>query len=218
MDKLRLSRRLPGVALGLVISSWFGAAQEAPKGKLGLFTASVDIGVTQPGATSFDPATKSYRMSGGGADLWGTADEFSFTWRRISGNGSLAADLAFEKPLSYPISKGVLMFRQSLAPGSVYADVALHADGHITLQYRSVEGGETKDVTLPEHGPARIQVVRKGDQFTAYPVMADGRLGTPASITIPMRNPVYVGLGVGSHNVNALQTVTFSDVTLVGGQ
>lgn len=221
MNDVRRGFGLRGVVVlgaGLVFSPWFGVAQEAPAGRLGLFTASNDIGVTQPGATSFDPATQTYRMSGGGGDLWGTADEFSFTWRRFSGDGSLAATTEFVKPLSYPISKGVLMFRQSLDPGAVYADAAIHADGHITLQYRTVEGGETKDVTLPEHGPSRIRIERKGDVFTVYAVMADGKLGTPASITIPMRDPVYVGLGVGSHNVNALQTMVFSKVQFTGGQ
>jgi hypothetical protein len=202
---------------GLAIAPWLGAAQESPGKGLGLFTASSDIGVTQPGATTFDPSTGNYRMSGGGVDIWGTADAFSYTWRRFSGDGSLTADVAFTKPLSYPISKGVLMFRQSLAPGAAYADVAIHGDGHITLQYRATEGGETKDVTLPEHGPVRIRVERKGDVFTAYAVLADGRLGTPASITVPMHDPILVGIGVGSHNVNALQTMTFSDLKLVGG-
>src|SRR5579875_1621064 len=101
---------------------------------LGIFTAASDIGATQPGSTVFDPSTKTYRMSGGGADLWGTADAFSFTWMPFTGDGSLAADVAFTKPLAYPISKGVLMFRQNLDPGAIYADVAIHGDGHITLQ------------------------------------------------------------------------------------
>jgi hypothetical protein len=34
------------------------------------------------------------------------------------------------------------------------------------------------------------------------------------SISIVMRGPLYVGLGVCSHNVDALQNVTFTDVQL----
>ena len=195
-----------------------GSAQSGDAKPVGIFQGSSDIGATQPGQTSFGPAPKGYRMSGGGADIWGTADAFSYTWRRMSGDGSLAATVSFEQPLAYRISKGVLMFRQSLDPGAAYADVAIHADGHITLQYRLTQGGETKDVTLPEHGPTRVRVERKGDVFTAAAVFADGHLGTPASITIPMRDPVYVGLGVGSHNAQALQVVDFSGVTLAGAR
>lgn len=191
-------------------------AQSAGTAAVGMFSGSSDIGATQPGASSFDPATKSYRLSGGGADLWGPADAFRFTWLQMPGDGSLTADVTFTKPLAYPISKGVLMFRQSLDPGAPYADVAIHGDGHITLQYRATDGGETKDSTLPEHGPTRIRIERKGDVFTAYAVFPDGHLGQPASTTVALHGPVYVGLGVGSHNVNALQTVTFSHVELQG--
>ncbi len=207
---------LSGVTLVPGVDGAQAGMQNGPFKQVGMFEGSSDIGVTQPGQTSLDPASQSYRISGGGVDIWGTADAFSYTWRPMSGNGSLTATVAFERPLAYPISKGVLMFRQSLDPGAAYADVAIHADGHITLQYRLTQGGETKDVTLPEHGPTRVRVERKGDAFTAMAVFADGRLGTPASITLPMHEPVYVGLGVGSHNEHALQTVVFSDLRFAG--
>ena len=203
---------LAGVTLVPVVGGAQAGIQNGLFKQVGMFEGSSNIGVTQPGQTSLDPATQSYRISGGGVDIWGTADAFSYTWRPMSGNGSLTATVAFERPVAYPISKGVLMFRQSLDPGAAYADVAIHADGHITLQYRLTQGGETKDVTLPEHGPTRVRVERRGNVFTAMAVFANGRLGTPASITLPLHEPVYVGLGVGSHNEHALQTVVFSDV------
>ena len=201
------------VAAAVTIPAYSGAQQNERR-TLGIFTASSDIGVTQPGSTVFDPNTKSYRMSGGGADIWGTADAFSFTWLPITGDATLTADIAFTKPLAYPISKAVLMIRQNIDPGAAYADVAIHGDGHITLQYRSTYGGETKDTVLPAHGPTRSRIVRKGKTFTAYAVSADGHVGTPSSIDIPLQDPVYIGIGVGSHNAKALQTVTFSNVQL----
>ena len=201
---------LAGAMLVPVLSS----AQSRTAGPPDLFPRSTDVGATQPGQTRFDPLTNSYRISGGGADIWGTADAFRYAWRRTSGDGSLTSGVDFAKPYAYPISKGVLMFRQSLDPAAAYADVAIHADGHITLQYRAVQGGETRDVVLPEHGPTRVRIERKGDVFTATAVMPDGSLGTPASFTVHMQDPVYVGLGVGSHNEHALQTVIFSDARL----
>lgn len=208
--------RVAGWVAAGVLASAGGVIAQQHAAAVGIFRGSSDIGTAQAGATTFDPATQSYRMSGGGSDIWGTADEFSFTWVKFSGDGSLSADVSLERPLTYPISKAVLMFRQSLAPGAAYADVAIHGDGHATLQWRATEGGETKDTTLPEHAPVRIRIERKGDRFTAYAVFADGHLGAPASVTVPLRDPVYVGLGVGSHNVNALQTAVFSKVKLEG--
>ncbi len=188
----------------------------------GIFEGSDDIGHAQIGSTLYNPAKASYEIRGGGNDVWGTADDFRFTWTRLSGDGSLAADLHVDAPVTYRLSKGMLMFRQSLDPGSPYADIAIHADGHITLQYRLTQGGETKDVTLPEHNVRHLRIVRHGDVFTVYAQSGNSatsgnstRTAAP-SISIPMHDPVYVGLGVCSHNTDDLQTVTFSKVKVEG--
>lgn len=178
----------------------------------GIFRASSDIGSAQHGFTVYNAAAGSYQVMGGGNDVWGTADDFRFVWTQVSGDGSLAADLHIDAPTTYRISKGMLMFRQSLDPGSPYADIAIHADGHITLQYRLTEGGETRDVTLPEHNAPHLRIVRRGNLFTVY-AGAGSRKASP-SVTVPMQGPVYVGLGVCSHNVDALQSVTFTRVEL----
>lgn len=212
------ARFLSASLLGGLAAASMSAGQQHTTEPLGLFRGFSDIGATRPGSTSFDPRTKTYRMSGGGTDIWGKADEFSFTWVRVSGDGSLMADVTFAQPLAYPISKAVLMIRQGLSAEAAYADVAIHADGHITLQYRDSAAEETKDTTLPEHGPTGIRLVRKGNTFTASAVFADGHLGAPASTTVAMQDPVYVGIGVGSHNAHALQTVTFSHVSMQGFQ
>ncbi len=185
----------------------------------GIFQGSDDIGHAQPGTTRYDPGNASYEVRGGGNDVWAAADDFRFTWTRTSSeNASLSADVHVDAPVTYRLSKGMLMFRQSLDPGSPYADIAIHADGHITLQYRLVQGGETKDVTLPEHNVPHLTVVRHGDTITAYAQNATGsRTASPPSITVPMHGEIYVGLGVCSHNTDALQTVTFSKVVLKGG-
>ena len=182
----------------------------------GIFQGSNDIGHTQLGSSLYNSGQASYEIRGGGADVWGTADDFRFTWTKISGDGLLAADLHVNAPVTYRLAKGMLMFRQSLDPGSPYADVAIHADGHITLQYRLTQSGETKDVVLPEHNAPRLRIVRHGDVFTAYAESGKSQRSGAPSITIPMRGPVYVGLGVCSHNTDDLQTVIFSRVKLEG--
>ena len=189
------------------------AQQSAHPAAQGDFLGSTDIGSAQPGFTEYDPLRGTYRLGGGGADVWGTADSFRFTWTRLAGDLSLAADLHVDAPVTFRLAKGMLMFRQSLDPGSPYADIAIHADGHITLQYRLTEGGETKDVTLPEHNAVRLRLVRRGDRIFAYAGEGKGS-AKPPSITLAMPNLVYVGLGVCSHNTDALQSVTFRNVTL----
>ncbi len=175
----------------------------------------VDIGAAQPGSTTFDPKTGSYRLSGGGQDVWGTADDFRFTWIKFTGDGSITADVQVAQPPTHAKAKGMLMFRQSLDPGSPYADVALHGDGHIDLQWRTSAGGDTRDTDLPAHGTIRLRLVRKGDQFTASAIPATGGAEPqPLSMNIPMQGPVYLGIGVCSHSTTQLQDVTFSNLTI----
>src|SRR5258708_27560310 len=50
---------------------------------LGQFESSSDVGVTpQKGKAGYDAATGEYRVTGGGANIWGTADAFQFAWKR----------------------------------------------------------------------------------------------------------------------------------------
>lgn len=185
-------------------------AQHQPR-----FEGSTDIGHPQQGASVFQAATGAYRVSGGGQDVWGAADDFRFTWVRFSGDGSITADVQVAQPATHAKAKGMLMFRQSLDPGSPYADIALHGDGHIDLQWRATPSGETKDADLPEHNTVRLRIERRGDRFTAYTITPGERqTADPLSISIPMQDPVYVGIGVCSHNTSALQTVTFSNIEL----
>ena len=188
-----------------------GAQAEA---SLGLFQGSVDIGHAQTGSSHYDAGQQLYTVSGGGADVWGAADDFRFVWTKMSGDAALTADVQVGQPSTHANAKGMLMMRQSLDPGSPYADIAIHGDGHITLQYRLTQGGETKDTNLPEHGATRLRIEHTGDVYTASVSTATSDTGARPKITIAMKGPAYVGLGVCSHSLTALQTVTFSHVQL----
>ena len=144
--------------------------------------------------------------------MWGAADDFHFSWVRVSGDATLTADIQFPWGSKAPLEKAVLIFRQSLDPASAYADNAIHADGHITLQYRATAGGKTADVTAAEHGSTRLRIERSGNRFTAYTGSADGKLTAFSDITIAMEDPVYVGIGVSAHDAERLTTVSFSNV------
>ena len=201
-------------ALGLALPGR-GVAQPPARKGLGIFEAATDIGATRPGATLYDPATASYRVTGGGADLWGAADQFHFTWLKLSGDATLSSDIHFAPGTADPTAKAILIFRQSLDPDSPYADAAIHADGHITLQYRATPGGKTEDTTSSRHGSARLGIVRSGDKFTLIAGAEEAHLEPdPAPATVVLHDPVYVGIGVCAHNAGHLETATFSNVKL----
>jgi TolB protein len=198
-------------ALILALASAMLISAQSSHGPL---NGSSDIGKTRPGASLYDAAAKSYRVTGGGADMWFASDDFHLTWVKLSGNVTITADVAFTPQPAQPLAKAVLIVRQSLDPASAYADVAIHADGHITLQWREKSGDPTKDLTAPEHKSVTLRLERKGDVFTAYAQKLDGSMDAFASYTVPMTGEVYVGLGVCPHDTDGLATATFSNVKI----
>jgi regulation of enolase protein 1 (concanavalin A-like superfamily) len=189
-------------------------AQQHPSGSRGIFEGSSDVGKTKTGSMVYEPAGNVYGVTGGGADMWGAADAFHFSWVRLSGDATLTADIQFPWGSKAPLEKAVLIVRRSLDPASAYADVAIHADGHITLQYRATAGGKTADVTAAEHGSTRLRIERSGNRFTAYTRSADGKLTAFSNTTVAMEDPVYVGIGVCAHDAEGLTTVSFSNVSI----
>ncbi|MEO7143637.1 MAG: hypothetical protein ABI165_09070 [Bryobacteraceae bacterium] len=182
---------------------------------VGIFEDHADIGVTpQKGSTEFNPATGEYRVTGGGANVWAKTDAFQFAWKRIAGDVTVTADVHFAGAGAMPHRKAMLMVRQSLDPDSPYADAALHGVGLTSLQYRASAGAITQEIQSKLNGPVRIRIVRRGNQFTLYAGAPGGELTSTGPATVTLEGPVYVGIGVCSHNANVLETAILSNVTI----
>uniref|UniRef100_Q01PG9 Periplasmic component of the Tol biopolymer transport system-like protein n=1 Tax=Solibacter usitatus (strain Ellin6076) TaxID=234267 RepID=Q01PG9_SOLUE len=181
----------------------------------GLFESHGDLGVTpKAGAVEFSEAPAEYRITGGGANIWGTEDAMQFVWKRLSGDVTLTADVHFVGTGTNPHRKGVLMLRQDLTPGSAYADVALHGDGLTSLQFRPAAGAATQETRGTMTMPLRLRIERRGSRITAFAGKAGEELAAIGTQTLALTDPVYAGLGVSSHDVNVLETAVFSNVTL----
>src|SRR4051794_37780875 len=74
------------------------------------------------GSVQFNSATREYTVTGGGSNTWFSGDAFYFSWKKVSGDISLAADIAFQGNGGDPHRKACLIVRQSLEPDSPYAD------------------------------------------------------------------------------------------------
>src|SRR5688500_3843703 len=63
---------------------------------LGVFEGQSDIGAALvEGRAAYDPATKRYMIHSAGYNVWYTRDEFRFLWKKMSGDVSLAATIAY---------------------------------------------------------------------------------------------------------------------------
>jgi TolB protein len=182
---------------------------------LGLFQNHTDVGsVLHPGAVVYDPAKHSYTINGSGENMWFAVDAFQFVWKKLSGDVTLSADISFLTKTGNEHKKAVLILRQSLDADSVYADVALHASGLTSLQYRDEKGAVTREIQSNLSAPKRLRIAKRGD-YVYMALASDGEI-KPAGgwLRIPIHGEFYVGLGVCSHDKDVVEQAVFSNVEL----
>jgi TolB protein len=191
------------------------APAQQPATPLGIFEAHSDVGITpKPGSATYDPATAEYRVTGGGANMWAGVDAFHFVWKKVNGDFDLSALVNLVGAGAEDHRKAALVVRQSLDPNSAYADVAVHGDGLTALQFRPVAGAETAEVRSPVSAPGSVLLSRRGAQLTMSAGAAARPFVPSGPVTIEFTGPVYVGLGVSSHDAKVLETAVFSKVVL----
>jgi len=184
---------------------------------LGQFENQSDVGeVKRPGSAEFDAAKRQYRVTGSGANIWGKQDAFHFVWRKVRGDLTMAADVRFIGQGKNAHRKACLMVRQDLEADAPYADVAVHGDGLISLQYRPTRGGPTLEVKSPVKNPATVRLERRGDRFTLCVARQGEPLHAVGAVTVVLENPAYAGLAVGSHEPEISETAIFSNVVYSG--
>jgi len=185
------------------------------QGKVGIFDDHADVGtVLARGSVDYDGAQKTYTIAGSGENMWLAQDAFQFVWKKISGNVTLTADISFLTKTGNEHKKAVLMLRQSLDADSVYADVALHASGLTSLQFRDEKGAITRQIQSHLSAPRRLRIVKRGDYV--YMALGDDGELQPAGgwLRIPLPGSFYVGLGVCSHDKDVTEKAVFSNVEL----
>ncbi len=189
---------------------------------VGIFQGQSDIGAAVvPGSASYDAGTQQYTIHSAGYNIWYTRDEFRFLWKKMSGDVSLAADVAFPDPNGYGDRKAVLVIRQNLDDDSKEAMIGEHGVGMIHLAYRPEKGAMIKDEQYRFGGglagvhARRIGIEKRGDAFAIF-VSLEGepmhQFGPP--VNLHFDEPFYVGVGFCSHQPDKSDTAVLSDVVL----
>jgi len=199
---------------------------------IGIFDGQSDIGgPILPGSGSYDAATGKYTIHSAGYNIWYMRDEFRYLWKRMTGDVSLAADIAFPDPKGYDDRKAVLVIRQNLDDDAKEAIVALHGAGMVHLAQRPEKGLRVKDMEYRIGGrglpggespdslvtvtPRRIGIEKRGDAIALF-VSLEGepmhQFGPP--IELHFDGPFYVGIGFCSHVPDKADTAELSNVVL----
>src|SRR5205823_1399239 len=197
------------------VATYCAAAQSAA-GPVGVFEGRGDVGaVLHAGSVEYDGANHAYTVSGSGENMWSVADAFQYVWKKVSGDVTLTAEISFLSKSGNEHKKAVLILRQTLDGDSVYADVALHASGLTSLQFRDEKGAVTHEIQSNISAPKRLRIAKRGD-YVYMALAADGGESQVAGgwLRIPLPGPFYVGLGVCSHDKDASEQAVFSKVEL----
>ncbi|MEO8127655.1 MAG: hypothetical protein ABI822_11225, partial [Bryobacteraceae bacterium] len=183
----------------------------------GIFENQSDVGtVLHAGTADYDASAKSYTLTGSGENMWAAKDGFHFLWKKVSGDVTLTADVAFVGTGGEAHRKVVLIFRQSLDEGSPYVDAAIHGDGLTSLQARDEKDSATHEVQANVSAPKRIRLTKRGTEFYMSIPGPDGEMHlSGGSFKIKFDEPFYVGLGVCAHNKDNVEKAVFSNVELV---
>jgi hypothetical protein len=191
-----------------------------------ILTQHQDIGTSgDPGVTGNATfANNTYSVTGGGSDVWNTADHFQYLYRPLVGDGEIVARVVTEG-FADPSTKAGVMIRETLSADSKNAftlEFPQQGRNAPTFQWRPTTGAATQ-----EHGPAPnasppiwVRVVRVNNDFSGYYAHDNGDgthgpwtlLGTETFVMSPA---AYFGLAVTSHSNGTTITATFDNLQIL---
>ncbi len=160
-------------------------------------------------------------MSGIGADIWGTADEFRYAYKNLSGDGSITVRVD-SIVLSNEWAKAGVMIRETLEPGSKHAFAAATptAAHGVSFQRRPIAGQDSANTDVADiELPHWVKLTRTGNLFTMQQ-SADGVTWVDVTPTDPvqiqMNANVLIGLAVTSHDAAIVTAAEMSNVSTTG--
>lgn len=182
---------------------------------VGVFENNVDIGsVKHKGTTIYDSESQSYTLSGSGLNMWFGQDEFQYAYKSIQGDFILRARVDFLGGGVDPHRKVGWTVRNNLHSDSPHVNATVHGDGLTSLQFRREKGLDTEEKISEDKSPDIIQLERRGNTY----IMSTAKFGEPftsVKLDIELRNEVFVGIYVCSHNPDVIEKAVYKNVRII---
>lgn len=202
-------------AAGLSEYSPTASATTLPGTPTGLSLTGVDVGPSRPaGSTRELVAGRDYDITGGGADIYGTTDEFHFAHRQHIGDFDVKVRIQSLTQTNV-FAKAGIMARAGLGANAAnVAAILMPGDRGYRFQSRPTDGAVT-DVrssnSIPAVANAWVRLRRQGDVFTGYRSDDGVNWVELRSVTILLPQTLYLGLAVTSHDVNRISVAEMRD-------
>ena len=182
---------------------------------VGIFDGHDDVGTNvKPGSATFIQETGQYVISGAGYNVWADHDEFQYVWKKMKGDFILYTRAEFLGTWVNYHRKVGWMVRKSLDGNSAHVNAVEHGDGLTSLQFRRTTAAQTEERKLKMAHANILQLERKGKQYIMRAAIYGEPFQTDTIENIDLGDEVYVGLFVGSHNSDVLETGVFSNVRI----
>jgi chitodextrinase len=180
--------------------------------------SETDIGAVAAAGSFTDNGT-ALTITGSGADIWGTADEFHYAYRPLTGDGTLTARVT-SITNGNVWSKVGLMIRESAAANSRHGTMYIGAGKGASFQYRvnnaGTSAGDNGDTVLTI--PRWIRVQRQGDTIIGW-FSSDGVTWTQrGAMTLNgLPSSVLIGVAYTSHVDGTIGSASLDNVSVGGG-
>lgn len=169
------------------------------------------------GSAAFDPASNSFAQSGGGSGIGGTADQFNFVSRSITGGGEVVARID-SLSSSEASARGGVMIRGDLTAGAAFAGISVTNQNSLIFQWRSSAGAAASSTTVAGFStPVWLKLAQQGNSFSAFRSTDNltwTQIGATQSIAMPSAT-AFGGTVLTSSNAAAIAEATFSRVSFL---
>jgi hypothetical protein len=147
-------------------------------------------------------------VSGAGADIWGSADEFMFAFQSLAGDGVVQTRVDAETAVS-PFAKAGIMMRGGVDAGAAHVILDAKPNGELEFMTRgSLDGATEWRAGAFAAFPVWLKLERSGNLITGSYRTETGNWSVIGSIVAPVMK--FAGLVVTSHQPDSLNTGTFS--------
>jgi hypothetical protein len=154
-------------------------------------------------------------LSGSGADIWGTADEFHYAWRQMTGNFEVITRITSIENVNAWTKAGLMVRTGATDPVSPHVSIFATPAKGVAFQRRTIRGGTSLSTAGPAlTAPLWLRMIRMGTVIKAFyrknPTDTWTLLGQQAVAGWPAT--VNVGLAVTSHADGTVADGTFMGV------
>jgi glucose/arabinose dehydrogenase len=186
----------------VVVTTGSGPALPAPWAAGDVGSPALAGGATESAGT--------FTVTGAGADIWDTLDEFQFVHQPLTGDGTIVARVTSQQNTN-EWAKAGLMVKAGVTAGSPYAFVSV-TPAHGTR----VQAGFHTDIGGSASGAPRwLKLTRSGSSVSGYESADATTWALVGSVSLSgLPATVQIGLFVTSHDAGALGTAVFDHVAV----